>query len=162
MFILVKLAKWWTACRFWHPRYRVQTFVGDHSFGLHLKVKIVCFYNEDKSVNAAEGNIGCFCQDLKYSAWKNAELWMLKLSVKVKVVLGQAMKTQSGSRGRAVPLNFGPRWSVGGQRHYSTVLSPRKSPFTHYTEDWMCSWSCLDCCGKSRPHQDSIRGLSIP
>jgi hypothetical protein len=49
-------------------------------------------------VNAAEGNIAYYCQDLKYSAWKNAELSMFKLLVKMKVALGQAMKTQRGNK----------------------------------------------------------------
>jgi len=60
-------------------------------------------------VNAVDVNIAYYCQDLKYSAWKNAELSMLKLSVKVNVALEQSMKTQRGSRGAAVHFNIGPR-----------------------------------------------------
>jgi hypothetical protein len=70
---------------------------------------MACFHNEDKSVNAVDVNIANYCQDLKYSAWKNAERSMLKLSVKIKAALEQAMKTQRGSRGIAVHFDFGPR-----------------------------------------------------
>jgi len=149
-------AKWWTACCFRHLRCRAQTFAGVHDFGLCLSENRVCFYNEGKSVKAVDGSIAYYCQDLKHSAWKNAEFTMLKLSVKGKVVLEQAMKTQRGSRGIAVHCNFGPRWRVGGQRHSSAALSPGKRPGTYCTEDWMCPWAGLDCCGKSRP------GPSIP
>jgi len=69
----------------------------------------VCFHNEDKSVNAVDGNIAYYCLYIKHSAWENAEFPMLKLSVKVKFALEQAMKTQRGSRGIAVHCNFGPR-----------------------------------------------------
>jgi hypothetical protein len=47
-------------------------------------------------VNPVDVNIAYYCQDFKYGAWKNAELSMLKLSVKVKVALEQAVKTQRG------------------------------------------------------------------
>jgi hypothetical protein len=59
-------------------------------------------------VNVVDVNIAYYCQDFKYGAWKNAEVSMLKLSVKVKVALEQVMKTQRGSRGLAVHFNLYP------------------------------------------------------
>ena len=49
---------------------------------------------------------------------------------------------------------------VGGQHHAPTVLSPTKAPGTHSTEGWVGQRACLDGCGKSRPHRDSIPGPS--
>jgi hypothetical protein len=60
-------------------------------------------------VNAVDVNIAYYYQDIKYIAWKNGELSMLKLSLKVKVALEQAMKTQRGSRSIAVHFNFCPK-----------------------------------------------------
>jgi hypothetical protein len=51
---------------------------------------------------------------------------------------------------------------VGGQRHAPAALSPRKRPCTHRTGGWVGSRACLDKCGKSRLHWDSIPGPSIP
>ena len=155
-------AKWWTACCFRHPRCRVQNFPGDHDFVLYLTENTVWFHKEDKSVNAVDGNIAYYFQGLKYSAWKDAEFPMLKLSVKVKVALQQAIKTQKGNRGIAVHCNFGPRLRIVGQRHSSAAFSAGKRPGILCTEDRMCPWAGLDCCGKSRPHQDSIPIPSIP
>jgi hypothetical protein len=76
---------------------------------LYLTENTACFHIEDKSVNAVNVNIAYYCKDLKHSAWKNAELSMLKLTVKVKVAPEQAMKTQRGRKGIAVHFNFGPR-----------------------------------------------------
>ena len=44
----------------------------------------------------------------------------------------------------------------------SRPLHPRKSHCTHCTGGWVCPRPCLDGCGKSRSHRDSIPGPSSP
>ena len=51
---------------------------------------------------------------------------------------------------------------VGFQRHAPAVLPPGKTPVTHYTGGCVGPWACLDGCGKSRPHRDSIPEPSSP
>ena len=41
-------------------------------------------------------------------------------------------------------------------------LYPRERPGTHCTGGWVGPRACLDGCGKSRPHWDSIPGPSSP
>jgi hypothetical protein len=56
-------------------------------------------------------------------------------------------------------FNFGGRW---GWVVNSTprTLYPWERPGTHCTGGWVGPRAGLDGCGKSRPHQDSISGLS--
>jgi len=51
---------------------------------------------------------------------------------------------------------------VSGKRHTPAALPPGKSPGTHFIGGWMYPRACLDGCGKSRPHQNSIPGPSSP
>ena len=48
---------------------------------------------------------------------------------------------------------------VGGQCHALAAL-PRERASTHCTGGWVSPRASLDGCGKSRPHQDLIPGLS--
>jgi hypothetical protein len=41
-------------------------------------------------------------------------------------------------------------------------LYPRETPGTHCTGGWVGPRASPDVCEKSRPHQDSIPGLSSP
>jgi len=50
---------------------------------------------------------------------------------------------------------------VGGQRHAPAALQWRIHG-THCTGGWVGPKAVLEKCGKSRPHQDSIPGPSIP
>jgi hypothetical protein len=50
--------------------------------------------------------------------------------------------------------------SVGGLRHAPAVLPPGKRSDTHFIGDWVRPRAGLDGYGKSRPHRDSIPGLS--
>jgi len=45
---------------------------------------------------------------------------------------------------------------VGAQRHAPAALPPGKIPAIHSTGGWVCPRACLDGCGKSRSHRDSI------
>ena len=49
---------------------------------------------------------------------------------------------------------------VGGQSHAQAALSLGKRPGTHCIGGWVGPRAGLDGCGKSRPHLDSIPGLS--
>ena len=51
---------------------------------------------------------------------------------------------------------------VGGQRHAPTALPLGKRPGTHCIGGWVGTRAGLDGCVKSRPHRDSIPGLSSP
>jgi hypothetical protein len=81
-------------------------------------------------------------------------------SKKVKFTLLQTLWPWRGGRGIALLiLNLGTRrgWVV------STTpwpLYPRERPGTHSTEGWVGPRASLDVCEKSRPHRDSISGLS--
>jgi len=85
-----------------------------------------------------------------------------KLKVKVKFILEQATKAQSG---KAVYLyssfNLGARWGwvVNATPRQ---LYPQERPITHGIGGWVGSRTGLDGCGKSRPHRDSISGSSSP
>jgi len=50
----------------------------------------------------------------------------------------------------------------GGQRHAPTSLRPGNRPGVHRTGGWVSPRFGLDVGGKSRPHRDSILGLSSP
>jgi len=50
---------------------------------------------------------------------------------------------------------------VSGQRHASAAL-PRERPGTHCRGGWVGLRACLDRCGKSLPHRNSIPGPSSP
>ena len=50
----------------------------------------------------------------------------------------------------------------GGQRHVLAALTLEKRPGTHFTGGWVGPSSCLDECGKSLSHRDSIAGPSSP
>ena len=68
-----------------------------------------------------------------------------------------------GSRGIALLfIDHGTRKWEGGQRHAPAALYPRERPGSHCTGDWVGPRAGLDRCGKSRPHRDSIPGLSSP
>jgi hypothetical protein len=49
---------------------------------------------------------------------------------------------------------------VGGQLHASASLRPGKRTGTHRIGGWVDPRACLDGCGKSRPHRESIPGPS--
>jgi hypothetical protein len=51
---------------------------------------------------------------------------------------------------------------VGGQHHALAALHPGKRPGTHCTGGWVGLTAGVDGYGKSRPHRDSIPGLSSP
>jgi hypothetical protein len=51
---------------------------------------------------------------------------------------------------------------VGGQRHAPAALLPGTRPGTQGIGGWVGPRVCLDGCGKSRPHQDSIPGPPSP
>jgi hypothetical protein len=50
---------------------------------------------------------------------------------------------------------------VGGQRQAPAAL-PRERPGTRCTGGWVGPRACLDRCGNSRLHRDSIPGPSSP
>ena len=87
---------------------------------------------------------------------------------KVKCTLVQTLKlctghtAHRGSRGRA--LLFLTTALEGGEGSASRpgCSLPRKRPGTHSTGTWVGPRAGLDRCGKSRPHRDSIPGLSNP
>ena len=49
---------------------------------------------------------------------------------------------------------------VGGERHAPAALPPEKRTGTHCIGGWVDPRACLDWCGKSLPHRDSIPGPS--
>jgi hypothetical protein len=49
---------------------------------------------------------------------------------------------------------------AGGQRHTPAALTPGKRPWYPLYRSWIGHRTGLDRCRKSRPHRDSIRGLS--
>ena len=51
---------------------------------------------------------------------------------------------------------------IGGQRHATAALPPRKRPVTNSVGGWMGPEVCLDRYGKSRPLRGSITGPSCP
>ena len=86
---------------------------------------------------------------------------------KLKCTLVQALRlctghtTHTGSRGIALLfLDHGTRRGVRGQRHTPAALYPQERPTTHCTGGWVGPRARLDRWGKSRPHWDSIFGLS--
>ena len=58
----------------------------------------------------------------------------------------------------STPALDGGGWSTPRPGRFS----PRERPGTHCIGGWLGSRSCLDGCGKSRPHRDLIPGPSSP
>jgi len=50
---------------------------------------------------------------------------------------------------------------VGDKRHAQAASPPAKRSRTHRTGGWVGTLARVDVCGKSRPQQDSIRGISV-
>jgi hypothetical protein len=94
--------------------------------------------------------------------WQRSNGALVK-TVKLKVSLEQATKTQRGSKGIALPFfNLDARWG-GWSTPRPGRFTPGKDPATHCVGVWgVGSRADLDGCGKSRPHQDSIPGPSNP
>jgi len=87
---------------------------------------------------------------------------------KVKCTLVQALRlctcrtAHRGSRGIALLfLDHGLEGGEGSVAHPGCSLPP-EGPGTHCTEGWVGPRAGLHKCGKSRPYQDSVPGLSSP
>jgi hypothetical protein len=81
--------------------------------------------------------------------------------VKINFTLKQATKSQRGVEVQPYSLfNLGARW---GWVVNATPrpLYPRERPGTYCIRGWVGLRVGLDGCGKSRPHLDSIPGLSV-
>jgi hypothetical protein len=85
-----------------------------------------------------------------------------KVKLKVKLSRYRPEQAQRVDRGIALPfLDRGARrgWVVSTTHR---PLYPREIPSIHFTEGWVGPRAGLDMCEKSRPHWDSIPGLSSP
>ena len=90
------------------------------------------------------------------------------VKVKVKCTLVQALRlctrrtAHKGSRGIALPLHDHGTRRVEGSASRPVAPYPQQRPRTHCTRGWVGPRVGLDRCRKSRPHRDSIYGLSGP
>ena len=88
--------------------------------------------------------------------------------IKVKFTLVQVLRlctgltAYRGSRGILYPFMSMTLEGVRGQRHAPAALYPRERPGTQCTGGWVGPRAGLDRYGKSRPHRNSIPGLSSP
>ena len=85
----------------------------------------------------------------------------VKVKVKVKFTLEQAMKAQRGSTLLYSFLNLSTRWSWVVNAT-SQPLYSQERPSTHCIGVWVGPRASLDGCRKSRPHRDLIPRPSSP
>jgi hypothetical protein len=82
------------------------------------------------------------------------------VKVKVKFIIEQATKTQMGSRDIAVIFLYSRRWMGWVVNATHRPLLAWERPGTHCIGGWVGPRAGLDGYAKSRPHRDSIPGLS--
>jgi len=84
--------------------------------------------------------------------------YTLSFDVKVKVTLEQATKAQRWSTLSLTSALGGGEWSTPRPGCFTS----QERPGTHCIVDWVGPRACLDGCGKSHLHRDSIPGPSSP